>query len=301
MSSAGARPTRCRRHPDAGGPRAAARRPRSGRGRRELDARLGRLGGDGFATGAISMALDDLRARRRGVPVHALYGGARRRTAPAPTPRARATSPVGAVVEAWLDEADRAVEAGFTGFKLRIGREPIADELAAAAAVRRAHPDAGAHGRRQRRLHPAPGDRGRRGTRTTSSSAGSRSRCRRPTTRATSGCARPCRWRWPAASPSRAAAQAPRPRSTAAAFDIIQPDVSICGGIGEALAIGGLARLAAIDTHPHACNGALGLAATLQVLAAPAGPESASRRTRRSSSTTSGRTRRGRTSSRRRS
>ena len=52
------------------------------------------------------------------------------------------------------------------------------------------------------------------------------------------------------------------------AVDIIQPDVSICGGIGEALAIAGMARLAAIETHPHACNGALGLAATLQVLAA---------------------------------
>ena len=52
------------------------------------------------------------------------------------------------------------------------------------------------------------------------------------------------------------------------AVDIIQPDVSICGGIGEALVIAGMARLAAIETHPHACNGALGLAATLQVLGA---------------------------------
>jgi D-galactarolactone cycloisomerase len=52
------------------------------------------------------------------------------------------------------------------------------------------------------------------------------------------------------------------------AFDIIQPDVSICGGIGEALFIAAVARLAAIETHPHACNGALSLAATLHLLAA---------------------------------
>jgi D-galactarolactone cycloisomerase len=32
----------------------------------------GAAGGDGFATGAMSIALDDLRARRRGVPVSAL-------------------------------------------------------------------------------------------------------------------------------------------------------------------------------------------------------------------------------------
>jgi D-galactarolactone cycloisomerase len=51
------------------------------------------------------------------------------------------------------------------------------------------------------------------------------------------------------------------------AFDVIQPDVSICGGIGQAAAIAGTARLAATETQPHACNGAIGLAATLQLLA----------------------------------
>jgi D-galactarolactone cycloisomerase len=50
--------------------------------------------------------------------------------------------------------------------------------------------------------------------------------------------------------------------------DIVQPDVSICGGIGEALWIAGLARLNAIETYPHACNGAINLAASLHALAA---------------------------------
>jgi D-galactarolactone cycloisomerase len=51
------------------------------------------------------------------------------------------------------------------------------------------------------------------------------------------------------------------------AFDLIQPDVSICGGIADAIAIAAMARLAGIAIHPHACNGAIGLAASLQVLA----------------------------------
>ena len=50
-------------------------------------------------------------------------------------------------------------------------------------------------------------------------------------------------------------------------IDIVQPNVGICGGIGEAVAIAAMARLAATQIQPHACNGAIGLAATLQLLA----------------------------------
>jgi len=48
-------------------------------------------------------------------------------------------------------------------------------------------------------------------------------------------------------------------------FDIIQPDVSICGGIGETLFIGELARMSAVRCIPHCWAGALTLAATLHV------------------------------------
>jgi len=51
------------------------------------------------------------------------------------------------------------------------------------------------------------------------------------------------------------------------AYDIIQPDVSIAGGIGGALEIAALARERGAFTIPHACNGAIALAATLQLLA----------------------------------
>lgn len=224
----------------------------------------GASGVDGFATGAVSIALDDLRARRRGVPVSALHGGARRARA-----RAYASSEgyvTGQTVEAaWLAEADRAVEAGFMGFKLRIGREPVREELAAAAAVRRAHPDLdlmadgnGAYTYCQavevgRALHDL-GFRWLEEPLPTAQYAGyERLRDNLPL--------------------ALAGGESTQGRSEAialvdrGAFDIIQPDVSICGGIGEAAVIAGAARLAAIETYPHACNGAIGLAASLQLLA----------------------------------
>lgn len=49
-------------------------------------------------------------------------------------------------------------------------------------------------------------------------------------------------------------------------FDIIQPDVSLCGGIAEVLFICEMARLFSIQPLPHCWAGALVMAATLQVL-----------------------------------
>ena len=50
------------------------------------------------------------------------------------------------------------------------------------------------------------------------------------------------------------------------AFDIIQPDVSLCGGIAEVLFIAEMARLFSIQCLPHCWAGAITIAATLQVL-----------------------------------
>jgi D-galactarolactone cycloisomerase len=49
-------------------------------------------------------------------------------------------------------------------------------------------------------------------------------------------------------------------------FDIIQPDVSLCGGIAEVLFIAEMARLFSIQALPHCWAGAITIAATLQVL-----------------------------------
>jgi D-galactarolactone cycloisomerase len=50
------------------------------------------------------------------------------------------------------------------------------------------------------------------------------------------------------------------------AFDIIQPDVVLCGGIAEALFIAEMARLWSVQCLPHCWSGAIGIAATLQLL-----------------------------------
>jgi D-galactarolactone cycloisomerase len=50
------------------------------------------------------------------------------------------------------------------------------------------------------------------------------------------------------------------------AFDMIQPDPVICGGIGEAAFYAGVARLHAVSTVPHTDGGAIGIAAALQLL-----------------------------------
>jgi D-galactarolactone cycloisomerase len=50
-------------------------------------------------------------------------------------------------------------------------------------------------------------------------------------------------------------------------FDIIQPDVTLCGGIAEVLFIAEMARLWSIQCVPHCWAGAIAIAATLQTLA----------------------------------
>ena len=49
-------------------------------------------------------------------------------------------------------------------------------------------------------------------------------------------------------------------------FDLIQPDVLLCGGISEALFIAEMARLWSVQCVPHCWSGVIGIAATLQLL-----------------------------------
>jgi len=49
-------------------------------------------------------------------------------------------------------------------------------------------------------------------------------------------------------------------------FDMIQPDLVLCGGVGEVLFIAEMARLWSVQCVPHCWSGAIGIAATLQVL-----------------------------------
>lgn len=217
-----------------------------------------------WALSAVAMALDDLRARRRGVSVARLHGDPVRTRV---RPYASSAGYVAGrpLAETWAEEAAAARSAGFEAFKLRIGREDPATELAAIREAQSAVPGlvwmADVNG---------------------AWTAG--------TTRSLSGELAGLDLRWleepmptdnlPAYAPVRAALAIPiaggegveSPGEAAmanavGAFDIIQPDASICGGVAPLLRIAAAAGAQSIGCIPHACNGAVSLAATLQVLA----------------------------------
>jgi D-galactarolactone cycloisomerase len=219
-----------------------------------------------FATSALAIALDDLRARQLGVPVAALYGGRRR-------DRVRAYAAHQGYVEgvdpavSWPSDAASAVDQGFTALKFRIGRFPIAHEVAVLErVVADLPPDtillsdaSGAYsprsairmGRELERLGftwfegPLLEWEGYVGWELLPSAldiaiAGAEVTLSR--THIAEQLARGC-------------------------FDIVQPDVVICGGIGEARFYADLARLHAVTTVPHTDGGAIGIAAALQLIA----------------------------------
>jgi D-galactarolactone cycloisomerase len=226
-----------------------------------------------WALGAVAVAVDDLRARQRGIPLGELYRPRVRDRVEAYASSRGYVDGLGPA-EGWLDEAAAMHDDGFRSMKLRIGRFPVGQELAAIREVVRngpadfawmadgngayAHDDALAVGRSLEEL----------------------------------------RFRWleepmptndyPGYAPLASALDIPlsggeileSPELAAApldhgSFDIIQPDLSICGGLAPLLAIGDQARTRGVAVIPHACNGALLLAATLQVLAILDVPEAA--------------------------
>jgi D-galactarolactone cycloisomerase len=220
---------------------------------------------NGFAVGGVDLALHDLLGKSLGVPVHQLYGGALRSSVEAYAslpgyyddrdPEAH-----------WVAEAESLRSQGFSGMKFRIGRfdprreaptltrvrEAVGPDIRLMADANAAYsPDQAlrmAHHLRELDFEwleeplPQSGYLGYPELRT--------------------------RMPLPLAGGegllNRSAAHASLDR---ACFDMVQPDVSICGGIGETLFIGELARLSTVRCVPHCWAGALTLAATLHVCA----------------------------------
>jgi D-galactarolactone cycloisomerase len=220
---------------------------------------------NGFAVGGIDLALHDLSGKALGVPVHQVYGGALRSSVEAYASLAGYyddRSPE----DHWVAEARALVEQGFRGMKFRVGRFNVRRELSILARVRdavgdavRLMADANAAYSPAQALQMADGLRdldfewleeplpqgGYLGypevrRKMPLPLAGGEGLLNRPA--AASSLERGC-------------------------FDIVQPDVSICGGIGETLFIGELARLSTVRCIPHCWAGALTLGATLQVTA----------------------------------
>ncbi|MHB8618443.1 MAG: mandelate racemase/muconate lactonizing enzyme family protein [Chloroflexota bacterium] len=222
---------------------------------------------DRLAVSALSIAIDDLRARQFGVPVSALYGGAQRRAVRAYASSGGYRDGVDPEVS-WLEEVQAARSAGYQACKIRVGRFAPARELPILGRVRSevgndvdlmvdangaySVPRAIAVGRELERLafrwFEEPLIRFRRGL-------------AYPGYELLAGLDIPI-----AAGEgleTRGAFDGFLARSGAA---IVQPDVGICGGIGEALFVAELAALRGRQCVPHAWGGAILLAATLQLI-----------------------------------
>jgi D-galactarolactone cycloisomerase len=230
---------------------------------------LQRTSADPWAVSALSIALDDLRARQLGVPVSALYGG-RRRDSVRPYASSGGYHPDKGPEELWPPEVAAAAAAGFDAFKLRIGRFPPARELPLLGALRA---EAGAA---MDLLADGNGAYSAREALVVG--------------RALEGLG--FLWLEEPMNRERGSVRHPGYDTLAAALDlpvaggegltnrsdfeamlarravdVVQPDVTICGGIAEALFVAELAALHGIGFAPHAWGGAVALAATLQLLA----------------------------------
>jgi D-galactarolactone cycloisomerase len=231
---------------------------------REIHALAQNATGNEFAVSVSSIAIDDLRGKLLGVPAYGLYGGALRK-------RIRAYASSGGYFEgvdpkdSWPDEFAELTGAGFTAIKMRLGRYSIRHELDLIERLRSEYSeiDLMADGNAAYTL-PRAIEMGR-------------------------GLARlGFRW-WEEPIPQKDYAGYDRMRAALdlplaggegtrergelrqyllkGNFDIVQPDVAICGGIGESQFMADLARLYGVQYIPHMWGGALMVAATIQVVA----------------------------------
>jgi D-galactarolactone cycloisomerase len=221
--------------------------------------------GNALAVGALEMALDDVRGKALGLPVAELFGGRLRDRVPA---YASAMNYLEGIEpeDHYSKEAAALVKQGFKFLKMRLGRYPVAREAKVAAAVRKAvGPDIklmvdgnaaytfASAIQMGHELHALGFEAFEEPLPQSPNYAGYED----------------LREKLPL---SLAAGEAVDSRGNAKslidrrAMDIIQPDVSLCGGIGEVLFIAELAALAGIRCIPHCWGGAILIAATTHLL-----------------------------------
>lgn len=218
-----------------------------------------------YAASALTIAIEDLRARQLGVSVAASFGGPVRE-------RVRVYAAFGGYVEGvdpadtWPGDVERVVAAGFTAMKFRVGRYPVAHEAALLTEIRRNLPDD--------ILLMADGNAGYTLPRAIEMG-------RILDSLGFVWFEEPLRQRELYAGYEHLAAtldialaggEILRSRSEAIqllgrrAVDVVQPEPVICGGIAETLWIAELAAVHSIAAMPHTSNNAIGIAAGLQVL-----------------------------------
>lgn len=233
---------------------------------REVRFVAGGIGGGGFAASALSLALEDLHARQLGVSISGLYGGAVREDVRVYAASGGYTEGVHPA-DSWPTEVDRAIDEGFTALKFRIGGYPIRDEAVILEKVRARIPegfDLMADGNAAYMLPQALEmghvleDLGFRWYEEPMLQRGGYVGYPELTERLTIAIA------GGEGIVSRTDAQ--RFLSTRSA-DIIQPDPVICGGVGDAIFISEMAGLNGIMSTPHASNSAIGITASLHIIA----------------------------------
>jgi D-galactarolactone cycloisomerase len=220
--------------------------------------------GNGLAVGAVDVALDDLRGKALNLSIAELYGGRLRDRVPAYASGLNYTEGR-EPEELYPEEAAALAAQGYRAVKMRIGGLPARRDLAAVSAVREAvgpmmklmADGNGAYtlstaiqiGKELEQLglywfeEPLPqphyaGYEELRDKLDIAIAAGE-------------------------VLDSRGAA---RDLIERRAMDIIQPDITLCGGLTEALFIAEMARLWSIQCVPHCWGGAIAIAATLQLL-----------------------------------
>jgi D-galactarolactone cycloisomerase len=219
-----------------------------------------------YAASAMTIAVEDLRARQLGVSVATSFGGPVRE-------RVRLYAAFGGYVEGvdpadtWPGDVERVLAAGFTAMKFRVGRYPVAHETALLEAIRNDLPDGV--------LLMADGNAGYTMPRAIEMG-------RILDSLGFTWFEEPMRQRELYAGYEHLAAaldialaggEIMQSRSEAIellarrAVDVVQPEPVICGGIAETLWIAELAAVHSIAAMPHTSNNALGIAAGLQVLA----------------------------------
>jgi D-galactarolactone cycloisomerase len=219
-----------------------------------------------YAASALTIAVEDLRARQLGLSVAASFGGPVR-------DKVRLYAAFGGYVEGvdpadtWPGDVQRVLDAGFTAMKFRIGRYPVAHEAALLERIRADLPDGV--------LLMADGNAGYTMPRALEMG-------RILDSLGFTWFEEPMRQRELYAGYEQLAASLDialaggeilQSRSEAIqllgrrAVDIVQPEPVICGGIAETLWIADLAAVHSIAAMPHTSNNALGIAAGLQVLA----------------------------------